>query len=245
MGKIYNVQLNSFFGTQQGSAGGSSITSYNIDWANLLPDKKKFKLTFAFMSSLNYGNNFSFPYITTNLLGHSYRPATNGFQNAYYLGHLRVLPVISPTTISLNPYVQYTSDVNDNPPIYLEKRPAINDLRVSILKNYDVATNTSGSEFVDNYLSVSGAGTCTQSGFILSVASLTAGQITIGTVITPTALAARTVVGFIGGTGNTSQYIVSLSATIAAATNFTFPADTTQVGMSPYILNLSFEELDE
>ena len=237
MGKIYNVQLNSANATTVTTA--NSNLTYNIDWADLLPPNRRFKLTFAFMSSLIYGNNNSFPAITTNLLGNTYRPATNGYQQSYYLGHLRPIPVIFPNSTSFGTYNNYTASITDNAPIYLENRPRDNNLQV-VISNGILAT-----EFQDNYLTIAGAGTLTQSGFILTVATATAGVITIGTIlVVGTAPLSRTITGFITGTGGTGTYLCDVSTTTAAAIAYTFVADTTRGNMSPYILNLSFEELD-
>jgi hypothetical protein len=240
MGKIYNVQLNSSLATAVSTTSlpGYSKMQYNIDWANLLPDKK-FKLTFAMMSAISFGLNISFPYITTNLLGHSYQPATNGFQNAYYLGHLRQNTALN-VVKSNNAYIYstYSADVTENTPIYLDNRPANNNLTVNILNNI------SNTEFTDAYSSITVGGTMRQDGFIITVQTFTSGVITIGTVITPTSQAARTITGFITGFGNVGLYLCNLSASVATGTAFTAPADTTAFGFPQYILNLSFEELD-
>lgn len=228
MGKIYNVQLNS--SSILNSTSNNNLI-FNIDWANLLPSNTKFRLTFAFMSSLAYGNSYVFPYITTNILGNSFKPVTNGFQNAYYLGHIKPL-------LSIQNYCHYTAQVNDNVPIYLDSRPMINDLQIKILNN------TQSTEFLDPYLSPAGAGTLTQSGYVITVVTATAGLITIGTVLT-VATVNRTITGFLTGNGGVGLYTCDLSATVAVATAYTFPADTNQYSIPAYILNLSFEEINE
>jgi len=242
MGKIYNVQLNSSLATavSMTSLAGYSKMQYNIDWANLLPSDKKFKLTFAMMSAISFGLNTNFPYITTNLLGHSYQPATNGFQNAYYLGHLRQTSSLS-AVVSNNTcvYSTYSADVNENTPIYLDNRPANNNLIVSILYN-----NSTSNEYTDTYATIQPGGTMRQDGFIITVQTFTSGVITVGSVITPTSLPARTITGFITGYGNLGIYLCNLSASVATGTGFTANADTTPFGFPQYILNLSFEELD-
>lgn len=229
MGKIYNVRLNSINATKTITTNSNVI--YNIDWANLLPRNKKFKVTFAFMSALNYGNSFSFPYITTNILGNTYKPAINGFQNAYYLGHIKPLQ-------SITNYCYYQSQINDNPPVYLDCLPMNKDLQVRVL------TSTTDLDFVDNYYSIPGSGTLTQSGFIVTIVTSTAGLITLGTVLTVAAVN-RTITQFITGNGGVGTYLCNLSATVTPATAYTFPEDTIPNAISPYILNLSFEEVDE
>lgn len=229
MGKIYNVQLNSINATTTLTTNSNVV--YNIDWANLLPSGKKFKLTFGFMSSLNYANNYSFPYIITNILGSTYKPATNGFQNAYYLGHVKPVQ-------SIANYCYYQSQINDNPPIYLESRPFIQDLQVRVL------TNTTGLDFLDIYQSNAGSGTLTQSGFVVTIVSATTGLIAPGTVLTVAGVP-RTITQMLTASGGIGQYICNLSATVSVATAYTFPADELPSPIAPYILNLSFEEVDE
>ena len=228
MGKIYNIQLNSQSGTVNTTT--SNIT-YNISWQDLLPNDKQFKLTFAFLSALNFGRTYAFPYITTNILGNTFKPATNGFQNAYYLGHL--IPIMSAT----DTYCNYVSSTRDNPPIYLDRSPMNNNLQIRVLNSF---TNT---DFEDAYQSVAGTGTLTQSGFIITVVTATTGLITVGTIIT-VATVARLVTQFITGTGGVGTYLCDTSATVATATAYTFPADNVANPISPYILNLSFEEVD-
>ena len=241
MGKIYNVQLNSVNATTIISAYSNVI--YNIDWADLLPPNRRFKLTFSCMAGLNYGNNNTFPAITTNLLGNTYRPATNGFQNSYYLGHLRPMPVIFPNTSSLATYSNYTAAITDNPPIYLENRPINNNLQVHMFNG------TGTNDFHENYLSVAGSGSLTQAGFILTVTAATIGVITVGTVLktaagSPPQPTNRTIIGFINGTGGIGSYLCDVSATNASAIAYNFDEDIIRGHIAPYILNLSFEELD-
>ena len=71
------------------------------------------------------------------------------------------------------------------------------------------------------------------------------GIITVGTVITPTSQSARTITAFINGTGGVGTYLCNVSQNITTATNYAFTAVTTRAHMAPYILNLSFEEVEE
>ena len=236
MGKKYTVQLNSVNATTITSA--YSNVTYNIDWADLLPTNKKFKVTFAFMGGLNFGNNNTFPSIKTNLLGNAYKPATNGYQNSYYLGHLIPYVVMKPITTPIINYVNYTASVIDNPPIYLENRPMNNNLQVVI------SNGTGTTDFQETYLTPAGAGTLTQSGFLITIATATAGLISVGTVITPTLSAARTITAFVNGTGGVGSYLCTVSETLGT-TSYTFLADTTQSNIAPYVMNLYFEEQDD
>jgi hypothetical protein len=229
MGKIYNVNLN-YFSSNSGSE--TTNANYELDWYNLLPPNKAFKLTFSFQASINSVNNFRFPYITTNILGYSYANATNGFNNSYILGTLKLYQAFS------NNYGYYCSSTTDNPPIYLDSRPTTSTLNVKILDNINRIP------FVDAYFSTAGAGTATQNGFILTIVTITAGQITLGTIITISGIP-RKILAFGTGTGGVGNYIVSNDTTINSATAFTFPADLDGSSIAPYILTLSFEEIDK
>ena len=228
MGKIYNVNLN-YFSSNSGSE--TTNANYELDWYNLLPANKAFKLTFSFQASINSVNNFRFPYITTNILGYSYANATNGYNNSYMLGTLKLYQAFSN-------YGYYCSTSTDNPPIYLDSRPTTSTLNVKILDNVNRV------QFVDSYFSPSGTGTATQTGYVLTIVTNTGGQMTLGTVITISGIQRR-VLAFGTGTGGTGTYIVSNTATIGTATAFTFPADLDGTSIAPYILTLSFEEIDK
>lgn len=242
MGKIYNIQLNSENATTVATA--YSNVTYNISWNNLLPQNKKFKVTFAFMGGLNYGNNSTFPSITTNLLANTYRPVRNGFQNSYYLGQLRPIPVSinaptsGNTSLTNNSYVNYTAAITDNDPIYLDNRPMDNNLQVII------SNGTGTSNFQGNYLTAIGQGNCRQSGNILTVVQVITGQIAIGTNLL-TLTGTRVVLAFITGTGGLGTYLVDTSQTQATNLFFSYVTDATREYIAPYILNLSFEEQDE
>lgn len=230
MGKIYNITLNMMSAT----SGGTTNAIYNVDWDNLLPNDKKFKLTFSFNASNNWIISNRIPYLTTNLLGYTYKNATNGYQNSYLLGTLR-------RDIAYGDWCNFYASTVDNPPIYLDSRPRNNNLNVKILDNI------SGAEFTDGCISGIGQGNMTQAGFILTITTINSiGIIRIGTVITPTALAPRTITAYLTGTGGVGTYVCDVSAnpTISTAVAYTFPADGTPNSMAPYILNLSFEELD-
>ena len=230
MGKIYNINLNSINSTV-GSL--NSNANYVIDWANLLPSNKAFKLTFTFQASINAVNNFRFPYVTTNILGYSFANANGatGFNNSYILGTLRL------NTIFGN-YGNYIANIHDNPAIYLDSRPT------NPLLNIKILDNLSKNEFVDSFFTATGSGTATQSGFILTIATATAGLITLGTEITISGVK-RTVLAFGTGTSGVGTYIVNVSSTISTATAYTFAQDLDGNTISPYILTLSFEEIDK
>lgn len=229
MGKIYNITLNQV----QASSGSSTNAVYNVDWDNLLPPDKKFKLTFSFNASNNWTISNKIPYLTTNLLGYTYKNATNGYQNSYLLGTLR-------RDIAYGNWCNFYSSIVDNPPIYLDSRPKNPNLNIKVLDNI------SGAEFTDGCISGTGSGQMTQSGFIITITAATTGIIRVGTIITPTALADRTITAYITGTGGVGTYLCDLAAApaITTAVGYLFLANQNPNSIAPYILNLSFEELD-
>jgi hypothetical protein len=236
MGKNYNIQLKSTDATTITNA--YSNVTYNIDWANLLPTNKKFKVTFAFIGGLNYGNNSTFPAIITNLFGNTYKPALNGFQNSYYLGHLKPIPVSITPTAPFPVHSNYTASIIDNPPIYLDSRPRDNNLQVHILNG------TGTTNFQENYLSIIGQGFLQQSGFIVTITQVLFGTIAIGTVLLSTGFPDKTVTAFISGNGGLGTYLVDVSATVSSNLFYSFVADTTRSNMAPYTMNLYFEEVE-
>jgi hypothetical protein len=237
MGKIHNVILNAINATNYiTSNANNNNLSYNIDWSAILPNNKKYLLTFAYNASTNYINGYRFPYLYTNIIG-------SNVHNATSVGGAPVLPLLGTLEISMINYNSnfgsYTASPSDNPPVYLSNRPVNNTLNVQLLDNLY------NSPFTDLYWTAAGTGTATQSGIVLTIVSNTTGLITIGTVITIGGIQ-RTVIAFGTCTGsNTGTLLVSVSATIAVATAYSFPAVVQGNPPAPYILTLSFEEIDD
>ena len=231
MGKIYNVIVNYSYAL---SGSTTNNANYNIDWGAFLPDDKPLKLTFSYKSSTNYINGYRTPYLLSNTLQGLVNSAgqSSGAPTAPILGTLN----ISMINFSNN-FGSYTSTPSDNPPVYLPTRPRNNNLNIQL---YD---NINNLPFIDNYWTVAGTGTATQSGFVLTIVSNTTGVITIGTVIT-IAGQTRTVVSFGTCTGsNTGTLLVDKSITVATATAYSFPASYGNYP-APYILTFSFEEVE-
>jgi len=227
MGKITNIVLNS------GSKTSGTVTNnltYYIDWSAILKKNQKYKLKFNYMGGYNHINSYRFPYITSNIPVNSYAPGTN---TSYNLGNLYFF--ISQQSLSKGNLISHE---NDNSVLYLETMPLNNNLNIQILDNI------SNTAYFDEFYSVGGTGTLTATGNVFTIASLTAGTIQLGTVITVLGNN-RTIISFLTGTGGTGTYqFEGGTLTIASASAFTFPANTTGNAPAPYILNLSFEEID-
>jgi len=227
MGKITNIVLNS------GSKTSGTVTNnltYYIDWSAILKRNKKYKLKFNYMGGYNHINSYRFPYITSNIPINSYAPGTN---TSYNLGNLYFF--ISQQSLNIGNLMAHE---NHNSTLYLQTMPLNNNLNIQILDNI------SNTPFFDEFFSVAGAGTATSSGNVLTIVSSTTGVIQLGTVITIGANS-RTIISFLTGTGGTGTYQIDSSLTVGTATAYTYPANQTGNAPAPYILNLSFEEIDD
>jgi len=227
MGKITNIVLNS------GSKTSGTVTNnltYYIDWSAILKKNTKYKLKFNYMGGYNHINSYRFPYITTNIPVNSYGPGTN---TSYNLGNLYFF--ISQQSLNIGNLISHESD---NSVLYLETMPLNNNLNIQILDNI------SNTPYFDEFYSVAGTGTLTSAGNVFTIATSTAGTIQLGTVITVSGQT-RTIISILSGTGGVGTYQFDGAVlVIATATAFTFPANTTGNAPAPYILNLSFEEID-
>jgi len=227
MGKVTNLILNS---TNKTAGTVNNDLTYYVDWAAILDRTKKYKLTFSYMGGYNYINSYRFPYITTNIPTSNY--TTNTSTN-YNLGNLKFF--VSQQTLHIG---NLHATIYDNVPQYLENMPLNNNLNIRMLDNI------SNTPFFDEYFSVVGAGTATSSGNVLTIVSSTTGIIQLGTVITISGNN-RTIISFLSGTGSTGTYQIDFALTVATATAYTYPANTTGNAPSNYILTLSFEEVEE
>lgn len=216
-----------------------SDRTYYIDWSTILDNNKKYKLHFTFISA---GNTlFDTGKIKETKIAQVFAdlPTVNNYQNIFnsnYAMNTTCLGFIMMTLIApaanASGYLQALD--NTNLPVYMYGRPTNNTFRIRLLDNSPYQ-----NLFVDN---VAFTGTATQSGTTLTVATITAGgnNLTIGTKFTLSGLVMY-ITAFGTGTGGTGTYTVSGSQTVATATAFTALGSA----MSPYVLTLSFSELDE
>ena len=230
--KTYNVILNSI--NALNATGATNSLNYYIDWSAVLPEaNKNYLLTWTYMGSNNYINGFDFPIVSINFNTNNFINTTRGATSTQIIGRLKE------NMITTSSYIGYfNADIKDNPPTMIKGRPLNNNFTVSLTSNID------GSPYLDNYFTAVGLGQATQTGFVLNVTTATTGTIALGTVITISSVN-RTVIGFGTGTGGTGTYLVSISATITVATAYIFSAVNTGSNPAPYLLTLSFEELDD
>ena len=127
MGKCYTLSFDSNYFT--GGTDNSSRT-YNVDWS-FLPLNKRFKVTFAYMScslgTVTGSANVMALLLNLGQSSNFYCTGTNGLQSSQYVGSLRIGRASAPDN-----HGYYFADVDSNPPIYLEQRPAQNVLEVQL-----------------------------------------------------------------------------------------------------------------
>lgn len=124
MGKCYTL---SFDSTNFLSGTNNNKRTYYVDWT-FLPIGKRFKVTFSYMSLSDTDNLGSTYVMTLNLnLGQTSNFASStGMQMTQYVGNLKLAVPVGSTL------GYYYADVNSNPPIYLEQRPAQNNFEVQL-----------------------------------------------------------------------------------------------------------------
>lgn len=216
-----------------------SDRTYYVDWSTILDNNKKYKLHFTFISA---GNTlFDTGKIKETKIAQIFAdlPTVNNYQNIFNsnyalnttcLGFV-MMTIIAPAA-NASAYLQALD--NTNLPVYMYGRPYNNTFRIRLLDN-----SPNQNLFVDN---VAFTGTATQSGTTLTVATITAGgnNLTIGTKFTLSGLVMY-ITAFGTGTGGLGTYTVTGSQTVGTATSFTALGSA----LSPYILTLSFTEIDE
>lgn len=228
MPKIYNIVLNS----QNAISGTTQNANYFIDWSAVLPANKDFLVLFSYLGTNNHINGFDSPVVKTNFLNNDYLGGTGQTNNSQVLGMLQ-----SNMTQGTFNFGNYRASVFDNPSHYINGRPINNN--VNILIN----TNLTDLPFLDSFFTVAGTGTATQALYTLTVATSTNGTIMIGTILTIAGIP-RTITAYGTGTGGTGTYLTNISATVAVATAFTFPAVPNGNIPSPYVLTLNFTEVE-
>lgn len=126
MGKCYNFSFDSafFYG-----GGNNNKRTFVTNWASVLPEKKAFKVSFAFMSETGVLPDAIIMCLKTNL-GQSnsfsnVSPSTS-FDTTNFLGFLKIQTLAGTT----NAY--YYSDFKTNPSIYLKERPTNTTLEVEL-----------------------------------------------------------------------------------------------------------------
>jgi hypothetical protein len=146
MGKIYNIVLNSQFGTVA-TAGDSRAISFFYDWS-LLP-QGRYKLTFQFNTSTLTTTNTSVLNIFTDLCQTNTFFASNpdgSMKSSYayqYLGMARATGTGTNNTL-------YAPN-NFNGELYLEQRPQNNLFSILLFNNDDTKTYYSATIINFNY----------------------------------------------------------------------------------------------
>lgn len=221
-----------------GNPINTSDRTYYVDWSTILKPKKPYYMHFNFIGSGN--NAFDNNTIRDTKIGMIYIdiPSAKQYANVYnknYSLNSTCMGVIMPTIYAgASTTAYYQALDNTNVPIYLYARPNQNQFRVLINDN-----SPSSLTFVD---ALGFTGTATQSGYTLTVSTLTAGgnNLTIGTKIVLNGIV-QYITGFGTGVGGTGTYTVTSSQTVGTATAFT----GTGGRLGNYVITLSFTEIDE
>jgi hypothetical protein len=130
MGKCYTLSFDPVNGT-----GPIGQRVYNVDWS-FLPLGKRFKVRFSYMSQSD-GTILGGDVMTLMMnLGQSNNyvaTLANGLQSTQYLGNLKIGRSSAPDN-----HGYYYADVDSNPPIYLEQRPAQNVITVQLNSSIEI-----------------------------------------------------------------------------------------------------------
>ena len=148
MGKCYNI---SFDSTSYYGGGNNNKRTYFVDWNSILPQNKKFKVSFCFMSvsGSSVAGAVSVMSLLLNLGGtNNFWANGNGIISTQYLGALK----ISQTAAGTNGY--YYADKHSNLPVYLNSRPTQNLLEVQLHAGLDVTNNFTSPVPFDYVLSL-------------------------------------------------------------------------------------------
>ena len=144
MGKIYNIVLNSAFGTASGDARN---VSFFYDWSRL--DQGRYKLSFTFITSQFTSTNVNVMNIYTDLCQTNTFFASNpdGTRNDTY--SFQYLGMARPNTIGANSYVYAPNNFNGE--MYLNQRPSNNLFTILLLNNDSGRTAYTSTNVFGNY----------------------------------------------------------------------------------------------
>ena len=144
MGKIYNIVLNSAFGTATGDARN---VSFFYDWSRL--DQGKYKLTFTFASSNFTTTNANVLNIFTDLCQTNtfFASNPNGTRNDTYA--YQFLGIARASATGTNNYLYAPNNFNGE--MYLNQRPSNNLFSILLLNNDANKTSYSSTTVPGNY----------------------------------------------------------------------------------------------
>lgn len=135
---IYSVIFKS---VTRATGSTTSDAFYEIDWLSILPKDTPFKVSFSFISAtVNITSLTSVPQLLVGL-GRNRAFRTIGPPTSY-IGNTNVLGYLIPPALSTTTYLQ--ADTNTNNPIFLDQRPMVNRVEVTI------TSAQTGAPWVDN-----------------------------------------------------------------------------------------------
>lgn len=144
MGKIYNIVLNSSYGT---ASPDIRQVNYFYDW-NIL-EQGRYKLTFSFIASQFTTTNTTVCNVFTDLCQTNTFFASNPNSTQYNSLGYQYLGMLRPTFTGTNQYIY--SPNNFNGEIYLNQRPQNNLFTIYLLNNDTDKTAYSSGTLPGNY----------------------------------------------------------------------------------------------
>ena len=144
MGKIYNIVLNSAFGTT-----GADIRTVNFfyDWSRI--EQGRYKMTFTFITSVLTSTNVSVMNIFTDMCQTNTFFASNpdGTRNDTYA--YQYLGIARASGTGANTYLYAPNNFNGE--IYINQRPQNNLFSISLLNNDANKTAYTSTALFNNY----------------------------------------------------------------------------------------------
>jgi len=153
MGKCYNFMFDS---TLNSGGASNKRRHYATNWASVLPEGKKFKVSFTFCSETDLISNISFvsvPVLRCNL-GQSSTYAnlsinSTAFSTTNALGFLKLVPLPSNNAAGSVDEGYLLAERNTNPYTYLDTRPQNPMLEIEI---HDGLTTTNYVSDIPEYI---------------------------------------------------------------------------------------------
>ncbi len=144
MGKIYNIVLNSAYGTANGDIRN---VSFFYDWTRI--EQGRYKLTFSFIASLFTTTNTTVCNVFTDLCQTNTYFASNPNSTQYNSFAYQYIGMLRPTFTGTNQYIYAPNNFNGE--IYLNSRPQNNLFTILLLNNDTDKTAYTSTTLPGNY----------------------------------------------------------------------------------------------
>jgi len=225
-----NVIINSEKNLDSSSYPNRGTLRYYIDWDAVFasdPETTQYEMTWAFTSSSQIlQGNYTYQIFMSSLSSNQFTPGTtSGMNGTQCIGALKY-----GSNLGTNQLAYLSTNLRDNPPIYLNSRPTQNEFTITI------RNTVNDGLFSDDQLAITSAGTATLSETTLTIATVSSGSLIIGTNIVLSGTTYK-IVGYGTGNGGTGTYIVDKSGSVGTATAYNIVGRNE---LGPYSLVLNF-----